>query len=289
MLAFALAALALCLAQEPSPRSAVPAGADSPLRVLFVGNSYTYGNDVPWMVRGLAAAEKGARPLEVESIAIGGATLRNHVESGAVAEKLATGRFEVLVLQEQSQLPLLDRAAFHAAVRELHATAAKTSTRVVFFCTWARRDHPEQRAGLEEAYAEIAAELGATMAPVGRAFERHAALAKRAGSKREQTPVAGNAASAPLSLYAEDGSHAAPCGSYLAAALLLEAIQGRPARALARELPARRDPALPTGTPTPPPLIALDEAQAALLARCVREAREGFAKERAGRRAKAPS
>ena len=151
MLAHALAALALLFAQEPTPRPATPARTrdDAPLRVLFVGNSYTFGNDVPWMVRGLAAAEKGARPLEVESIAIGGATLRNHVESGAVAEKLATGRFEVLVLQEQSQLPLLDRAAFHDAARELHALAAKANARVVFFCTWARREHPEQRAGLE--------------------------------------------------------------------------------------------------------------------------------------------
>jgi hypothetical protein len=300
MLAFALTALAFGLAQEPAPRPAAPtpAAADAPLRVLFVGNSYTFGNDLPWMVRGLAAAEKGARPLEVESIAIGGATLRNHLESSTVAEKLASGRFEVLVLQEQSQLPLLDRAAFHAAARELHALASKSQTRVVFFCTWARRDQPEQRAGLEEAYASIAAELGADLAPVGRAFERYAELSaeERARAKRptptrekKKAATADTASPTPPSLYVEDGSHASPYGTYLAAALLHEAIQARPSRGLARELPARRDPQLPTGAPPPPPLIALDEELAARLARCAREAREGFAKQRGARRAKAPA
>jgi hypothetical protein len=264
--------------------------------VLFVGNSYTYGNDLPWMVRGLAASEEGARPLEVETIAVGGATLRHHLESGAVAAKLSTGRFEVLVLQEQSQLPLLDREAFHAAARELHALAAKAQTRVVFFCTWARREHPEQRAGLEEAYTAIAAELGATVAPVGRAFERYAALsaseparADRSSGKRGQTARAAGGASEPPSLYLEDGSHATACGSCLAAVVLLEALRGRGVRVPARELPARRDPALPTGAPTPPPLIALDEELAAQLARSAREAREGFAKQARSRRERAPA
>lgn len=297
MLGFALIALALLLPQEPASRSTAksPSRATAPLRVLFVGNSYTFGNDVPWMVRGLAAAEPGERPLEVDAVVVGGARLGDHVASGAVEEKLVSGRFDVVVLQEQSQLPLLDRAGFHAGARELHALAQKAGARVVLFCTWARRDHPEQRVGLEEAYVAIAAELGATVAPVGRAFERYAAPSARekAPAKRPLRPrEEGQIAAAPVarpSLYVEDGSHATPIGSYLAAALLLEAIRGRAARILARELPARRDPALPTGAPTPPPLIVLDDDLAALLGRCVRETRESFAKERAGRRAKAPA
>src|SRR5689334_3690663 len=55
-------------------------GSGPTLRVLFVGNSYTYVNDLPGTVAQIANAS-GFVTLEVDSVAVGGATLADQVSS----------------------------------------------------------------------------------------------------------------------------------------------------------------------------------------------------------------
>jgi len=47
------------------------------LRILFVGNSYTYFNNLPQMLSGLAASAKPPQTIETEMITVGGATLKS--------------------------------------------------------------------------------------------------------------------------------------------------------------------------------------------------------------------
>jgi hypothetical protein len=56
----------------PNETSAAPPNtpADS-LRVLFIGNSLTYFNDMPAMVRALADSAREARPMRVQAVACG--------------------------------------------------------------------------------------------------------------------------------------------------------------------------------------------------------------------------
>lgn len=39
---------------------------DQAVRVLFVGNSYTYADDIPWITQRLAKSAKTGKALEVE-------------------------------------------------------------------------------------------------------------------------------------------------------------------------------------------------------------------------------
>lgn len=52
------------------------------LRVLFIGNSYTYYNNLPQLLAGLAASARPARVLEPEMLTVGGATLKRLWDDG---------------------------------------------------------------------------------------------------------------------------------------------------------------------------------------------------------------
>ncbi|MCP3975164.1 MAG: SGNH/GDSL hydrolase family protein [bacterium] len=189
--------------------------------VLFVGNSYTSSNDLSGVFAALSAA--GGHGVGVQVIAEGGAWLDDHVSGGAVTAQLTGGDWDFVVLQEQSVVPAsgTERArAMFPAIREIVAVADEWDTETVLFLTWARRDGfpdvgynsyaPMQRA-VTASYEEIAAEVGARVAPVGEAWA---------------------VASPAFDLYQSDGSHPTPAGTYLAAATLYAAIFGEDPRGL---------------------------------------------------------
>ncbi len=174
-------------------------------RILFVGNSYTFGNNLPNLVA--AVAKAGGRELEVASSTEGGATLRRHVDRGEAVKTMRASKFDYVVLQDQSLNPLFNRAHMWAAATELHAEIGRTGAKTLFFMTWARQGKPEMTKGLAEAYQGIAGKLGAGVAPVGLAWH---AVNHNTG----------------LGLYTDDGSHPNLKGSLLAAFVFYARITG---------------------------------------------------------------
>lgn len=171
-----------------------------------MGNSFTGRNGLPGLVAGLAG-ERGAG-VEYRLISAGGASLRQHLNAGVALEAIAQGGYDVVVLQEQSTLPGKNAARMHEAVREFHAAIEAAGAQTALYLTWARRNAPEGQQAITSAYATIAAEVGATLVPVGIVWERFLAHQDS------------------LVLHDKDGSHPAPAGSYLAACVFLIALLG---------------------------------------------------------------
>ena len=185
------------------------------MEILFLGNSYTHVNDLPGMLEELAAA--GGRPLRQEAITPGGMTLDGHAANRGTVSKIASRRWSYVVLQEQSQLPIVEPEAFFQPARVLDAAVRAAGARTLLYLTWPRRNAPENQAKLTNAYGQLARELSAGVAPVGPAWA--AALEERPG----------------LALYDSDGSHPSPQGTYLAALVFFAKIfhrspEGLPAR-----------------------------------------------------------
>lgn len=208
-----------------------------PLKVLFIGNSYTATNDLPAMIAGLVGAA-GGRKIDVERHLVGGCTLKKHVEDKMAIEKIRSAKWDVVVLQEHSLRPIIDRQSMHASARLLDAEIQQQGAKTVFYLTWARQHIPDMQEGLPPArsseyakamyqisgaaknkkfdgwcqqqraglvgglnggYIDIAEELGARVAPVGIAWKM--ALA----------------ADPDLILHSADKSHPNLTGTYLAA------------------------------------------------------------------------
>ena len=72
-------------------------------RVLFLGNSYTYYNDLPQLLTDLAA-DMG-HVVETAANTPGGYTLQGHASNDTSLDLIAEGGWDFVVLQEQSQIP----------------------------------------------------------------------------------------------------------------------------------------------------------------------------------------
>jgi hypothetical protein len=84
--------------------SAAAAQPPQTLRVLFVGNSLTATNDLPAVVVRLAA--QSGRRLEYRSIVFSGYALEDHWQQGDARAALASGGWDVVVMQQgPSALP----------------------------------------------------------------------------------------------------------------------------------------------------------------------------------------
>src|SRR5262249_11291477 len=82
------------------------------------------------------------------------------------------GRYDRVVLQEQSTLPVKNAVRMHENVRLFDEAIRAAGAKTVLYMTWARRSAPASQQAITAAYAAIGRELGATVVPVGLAWER---------------------------------------------------------------------------------------------------------------------
>ena len=114
------------------------AAAKKPLRVLFIGNSYTFFNGgMGTLVQSLAAAVKDGRRLEYVEVTKGGQTLEGHWAEGKASAEIRKGGWDFVVLQEHSLRPLQDREKMYAYAKRFDAEIRRVGARTVFYETWA--------------------------------------------------------------------------------------------------------------------------------------------------------
>jgi hypothetical protein len=169
------------------------------LKVLFIGNSYTYYNDLPAMISQLAGSSDEPRQLDIRIVAVGYKTLEWHCGNPETLEAIRQADRDIVVLQEHSMRPVEDRDKMFEYASKLDGEIKSSGARTVLYLTWARQHIPEMQEGLTDAYFSLARTLGATVAPVGIAWQK--ALK----------------ANPALKLHKRDKSHPALLGSYLAA------------------------------------------------------------------------
>lgn len=217
--------LALALACHHKLQPPAPGGETAPiapLKVLFIGNSYTYVNDLPDSFRSLALSA-GATSVAVDSVTQGGATLEVMWGTNAPA-RIAEGGWTHVVLQGQSVEPCYDPATFLQYAGKFAAAVKAVGAVPVFYETWPRKSgdalYAESWSGgspagmqacLHDNYAKAAADAGGVMAPAGDAWMT--ALSQRTD----------------LVLHQADGSHPTPLGTYLTAAVMLSVLAHAPA------------------------------------------------------------
>lgn len=182
---------------------------DNCLRVLFLGNSLTYVNDLPTTFSELARS--GGHKMEVAMIAVGSAALSDFVSSSDLSEALTTRQWDYVVLQEQSQLPSIEYwrvNEMYPAARVLVRQVRENNAQPVFFETWAHRNgfpengmpnYESMQYEIDMGYQRIANELDVPIAHVGMTWFRALQL------------------NPELRLWQEDGNHPSEMGTYLAA------------------------------------------------------------------------
>lgn len=149
------------------------------MRILMLGNSYIFTNDLPSMLAEITGAE-------VVQNTRGGARLREQLNPetrlGAKAlELLQNEKWDYVVLQEMSNGPITAKESFMQSVKDLCGKIRENGAVPVLYATWAYQkdgkqlqkfgiDYDEMYRKMHEAYAEAAEKNHTLLADVGSAF-----------------------------------------------------------------------------------------------------------------------
>jgi hypothetical protein len=187
------------------------------LKVLFIGNSYTYTNDLPLLVSQLAASSGDT--LVYSSSAPGGYRFQDHCTNTSTISLIAQGKWDYVVLQEQSQLPSfreqeVEQQVYpYAAKLDSIIKSYNACTKTVFYMTWGRKNGDASNCAyyaptctyvgmdtmLELRYTNMADSSNALISPVSLVWRE----------LRKTNPS--------IELYNPDESHPSISGSYAAA------------------------------------------------------------------------
>lgn len=193
-------------------------------RVLFLGNSYTYVNNLPQLIA--SAATSTGDTLYFDSNTIGGFTLQGHASDATSLGKIASGNWDYVVLQEQSQLPSFEISQVESEVfpyaRFLDSAivANNPCAETVFYMTWGRKNGDASNCtlwppvctyqGMDSLlnlrYTMMADSNNAILSPVGAVWHYI----------RHNFPS--------IELYSADESHPSLAGSYAAACCFYTAL-----------------------------------------------------------------
>jgi hypothetical protein len=177
------------------------------LKVLFVGNSYTFFNNLPQIVS-IMTADENTRLITRKSVA-GGASLSDHWrgERGLKTQELIKdGNFDIVVLQEASMGPLTEADTMKKYTKLFCDLIRKKRAKAYLFVTWARKANPRDQKKIDSVYSAAASANGAVLAPVGRAW----------ANAMQQKPE--------IEFYENDKSHPNELGTLITASVIVETI-----------------------------------------------------------------
>ncbi|MDR2914098.1 MAG: SGNH/GDSL hydrolase family protein [Tannerella sp.] len=226
----------VCILLTPSLLFARKQG-DS-IQVMFIGNSYTYYHQMPEIIKEIAATQE--MNITYTAFYPGGARLKGHLENQELIQAIKKGKWDYVVIQEQSSAPAMPgrHVAQHVypaaqTLDSLIHTHNKTA-KVIFYMTWGHKDgcqvpvenyplintYEGMQERLKISYLEMTYQNNAWCAPVGMAWKQ---------VRRERPDYI---------LYWPDRSHPSVLGSYLAANVIFATIYQKPYQTnITKEIP----------------------------------------------------
>ena len=179
------------------------------LSVLFVGNSYTYFENLTQIVSMMS--DSLDTKLITKKSTIGGAKLRQHwlgLRGLKTKEMIKEGNFDIVVFQDHSMSTINQPDSIRKYAKLFINYAKEHNAKPYLYQTWAREKIPQYQETITKVYGEIANENNATLVSVGEAWKLT------------------NRLRPDLNLYHTDGSHPSRLGTFLTACMFVKSILG---------------------------------------------------------------
>ncbi len=173
------------------------------MKVLFIGNSHTYFNDMPALFKALCR-EHGV-DAHVTMLTKGGMGLDYHVQQESTLFNIRYGEYDYVVLQHNAH-PLRELEGMRQAACTLVNLIREAGGTPILYQTWARKGDEAFQPIMSAVYAALGKALNVAVAPVGDEWQR----------MQLEHPE--------INLFWTDGEHASPEGSKLAARVIFETI-----------------------------------------------------------------
>ena len=177
------------------------------IRVLFVGNSLTYFNNLAGVVTTIARAA-GDDGVVARTVAFPDFAIEDHLAEGTAERELRGGKWEYVVMQQgPSSLPENQLLLANGA-RAIAPLIRGAGAVPVLYMVWPDATRRSAFPAVQTAYRNAAAAVDGLFAPAGDAWM----------AAWELDPS--------LALYGPDGFHPSMRGTYLAAVVILARLRG---------------------------------------------------------------
>lgn len=177
------------------------------MRILFIGNSHTFYNDMPNIFREIC--QENSIDVEVTMLARGYKGLDYHCKEPQTKFNILYGNYDFVVLQHLQNG--FDKEVLYNSVKELKTLIDKSGATPILYMTWTLKSERDKQYILTDGYKEVGKKLGIDVAPVGEVWWRYF----------DKYPEE--------ILYFEDDKHASILGSILTAYTIFNTIFKRKA------------------------------------------------------------
>ena len=181
-------------------------------KILFIGNSHTYMNDMPELTRQMIE-NIIVEECQVFMLAYSARSLKWHMKEEYFSERfnILHGHYDYCIIQEYAH-PLPDFNDTVKYANEIIELCRKVGTTPIIYETWAEKNNPENQDEMNRRYRKIASDENVMIAPIGEIWSK----------VLQELKTIPNA-----DLYYKDGAHASALGDYLVSMCLAKTITGK--------------------------------------------------------------
>ncbi|TAI49023.1 SGNH/GDSL hydrolase family protein [Flagellimonas allohymeniacidonis] len=174
------------------------------LKVLFVGNSLTFYNDLPSLVRKQALSQ--GIQLQTEMLAFPNYALMDHWVDGKVQQLISENNYAYVVIQQGPSSQDYGREILFEYGQKFKQLCSKYGTELAYFMVWPSKRYYNTFAAVIANHRDASKVNNAILCPVGELWKNHFD------------------ATGDFSYYTNDGFHPSMLGSEMAAKVICEAL-----------------------------------------------------------------
>ncbi|HRG09677.1 MAG TPA: SGNH/GDSL hydrolase family protein [Cyclobacteriaceae bacterium] len=175
------------------------------VRILFVGNSLTYTNNLPQLVKNVAA--KNDLRIQVAMLAYSNYALEDHWNDGRLQNLIANDSFDYVVIQQGPSSQADGKVMLHEYGERIKVLCDTNTTKLAFFMVWQAKVNYHTFSGVISNYTLAASQANAVLCPVGEVWKQHFDSTQ------------------DFSYYGADGFHPSLAGSQRAAEIIFGSLQ----------------------------------------------------------------
>ena len=172
------------------------------MRILFIGNSHTYFNDMPHIFKMIC--QENNIDTEVTMIAHGYKGLDFHKDEPEVRFNIFYGNYDYVVLQHLQNG--FDEKVLRSSVEAINKFIKMADSKAILYMPWTIKKEENKQKAMSEAYLNLGLKLNIAVAPVGIVWWNF---------KKKYSEI---------ELYFNDNEHASEMGSTLAAYTIFNTI-----------------------------------------------------------------
>ena len=145
-----------------------------PKNILIIGNSLTYSNKgLAYHLNNFVTNQPSLITDRIIEVAKPGYTLENHWNDTATVNKIKRGGWDIIILQEYSNRPVIEKDKMLFYAKKLDSLIKSTgNVKLYFFMTWAYKSNPKMINQLSDSYIEVAKSLNSAVIPVGLEWDK---------------------------------------------------------------------------------------------------------------------